>query len=257
MVIRGCNNDDSKNRESNIQRVISGNDFMLHKIKADSNVSIPITWQSRGDLDPLEWPRPNWPFWRHRNKIQLWEAAFLCFDIDPHKRSYQDIDHFDLHTIEIGVCLSQLKKDLFLKEFFSTPYTSAQGMVSTFDLVKLSELAEWAVDVGYSIPKELAKFARKPDSETVFHGENQDINSYRNRAQKKASINRVFLENCIANGISPNIDSIWKYIIENVGEPDFLFISANNKSAITASKQQVQRRNLARQLKCLLNKIKN
>jgi hypothetical protein len=129
-------------------------------------------------------------------------------------------------------------------------------MVSTFDLVKLSELAEWAVDRGYGIPRELAIFARKPDLEIVFHGNNQDINSYRNRKQKKAFINRVFLEHCIANDISPNIDSIWKYIIENVGEPDFLFISANKKSATTESKQQVQRKNLARQLKRLLNKFK-
>jgi len=49
---------------------------MLHKIKADSNVSIPITWQSRGDLDPLEWPRPNWPIWRHRNKIEEIAAIY-------------------------------------------------------------------------------------------------------------------------------------------------------------------------------------
>ena len=230
---------------------------MLNNKKTDSNALMPIVWQSRGDLDPLEWPRPNWLIWRNKNKIELWEAAFLCFDIDPHRRSYQDIDHFDLHTIEIGVCLSQLKKEIFLKEFFSTPYTSAQGIVSTFDLVKLSELAEWAIDRGYGIPNELAKLARKPDSESVLHGENQDINLYRNRKQKKTSINRVFLENCIANGIPPNIDSVWKYIIENVGEPDFLFISADKKSAITESKQQVQKRNLARQLKRFLNKFNN
>ena len=238
-------------------RVISGKDIMLQKKKTDSNVSMPIIWQSRGDLDPLEWPRPNWTIWRYRNKIELWEAAFLCFDIDPHKRSYHDIDHLDLHTIEIGVCLSQLKKDIFLKEFFSTPYTPAQGMVSTFDLVKLSELAEWAVDRGYGIPKELAKFIRKPDSETVIHGESKDINSYRNRTQKKATINRVFLENCITHGISPDIDSIWGYIIENVGEPDFLFVSVNKKYAITVSEQKVQRRNLARQLNRILTKFKS
>ena len=204
-----------------------------------------------------EWPGPNWVLWKKKTKVELWEAAFLCFDIDPQKRSYLDIDHHDLHTLEASVCLELLKSNLFLKEFFSTPYTQAQGEVSNFDLVKLSELAEWAVDRCYGIPKELAKFAMKPDSETIFHGENQDINSYRNRKQKKAFINRVFLKNCIANGISPNIDSIWEYIIENVGEPDFLFISANKKFAITASKQKVQRRNLARQLKRLLNKIKN
>jgi hypothetical protein len=230
---------------------------MSHKKKDDPNVMNPITWKYRGELDPLEWPRPNWLIWMNRNKIELWEAAFLCFDIDPHRRSYQDIDHFDLHTLEIGVCLSELKKDLFLKEFFSTPYTAAQGIVSTFDFVKLSELAEWAVYRGYGIPKELAKFVGKPNSEIIFHGKNQDIDKYRNRKQKKASVNRVFLENCVANGISPDIDSIWCYINENVGKPDFLFISANKKSAITASNQQVQRSNLARQLKRLLNKIKN
>ena len=230
---------------------------MLHKKKVDSNVSMPINWQSRGDLDLMEWPRPDWTVWRYKNKIELWEAAFLCFDIDPRKRSYADIEHYDLHTLEIGICLSQLKNDLFLKEFFSTPYTPAQGAVSTFDLVKLSELAVWAVDQCYAIAEELEEFARKPSSETVLDCVNRDINLDHNRKQKKASINLVFLENCIANGISPNIDSIWEVIIENVGEPDFLFISADKKTAITESKQQVQKRNLARQLKRLLHRSKN
>ena len=230
---------------------------MLYKKKNDPKVLTPIIWQSRGELDPLEWPRPNWTIWRQRNKIELWEAAFLCFDIDPHKRNYKDIDHFDLHTIEIGVCLSQLKKDLFLKEFFSTPYTLAQGIVSTFDLVKVSELAVWAIDRGYGIPRELAELVRKPDSDAAFYCKEQVINSSPNRAQTKASINRIFLNNCIANGISPNIGSIWKYIIENEGKQDFLFVSANKKYAITVNEQKVQRKNLARQLKRILNKLKN
>ena len=230
---------------------------MLYKKKNDLKVLTPIIWQSRGELDPLEWPRPNWMIWRQRNKIELWEAAFLCFDIDPHKRNYKDIDHFDLHTIEIGVCLSQLKKDLFLKEFFSTPYTLAQGIVSTFDLVKVSELAVWAIDRGYGIPRELAELVRKPDSDAAFYCKEQVINSSPNRIQTKASINRIFLNNCIANGISPNIGSIWKYIIENEGKQDFLFVSANKKYAITVNEQKVQRKNLARQLKRILNKLKN
>jgi len=230
---------------------------MLYKKKIDSNVSMPFIWQSRGDLDLTEWPRPDWTVWRYKNKIELWEAAFLCFDIDPRKRSYADIEHYDLHTLEIGLCLSQLKHDLFLKEFFSTPYTPAQGAVSTFDLVKLSELAAWAIDQGYVIAEELEKFARKPSSKDVLHYVNQDINSHHNRKQKKASINLVFLENCIDNGISPNIDSIWEIIIENAGEPDFLFISADKKTAITKSNKQVQKRNLARQLKRLLHRSKN
>ena len=230
---------------------------MLYKKKDDSNAVMPIIWQSRGELDPLEWPRPNWMIWRQRNKVELWEAAFLCFDIDPHKRNYHDIDHFDLHTIEIGVCLSQLKKDLFLKRFFSTPYTPAEGVVSTFDLVKLSELAGWAEDRGYGIPKELAEFAKRPDSETVFYDEEQAISSNTNRIQAKAYINRIFLKNCISNGVSPNIDSIWKYIIENAGKPNFLFVFSNKKYAVTVNEQKVLKRNLVRQLKRILNKIKN
>ena len=232
---------------------------MLHKKKIYPKVLASIIWQSRGELDPLEWPRPNWMIWRQRNKIELWEAAFLCFDIDPHKRNYKDIDHFDLHTIEIGVCLSQLKKDLFLKEFFSTPYTLAQGIVSTFDLVKISELAVWAIDRGYGIPRELAELVRKPDSDTTFYCKEQNINlnASPNRGQTKASINRIFLNNCIANGISPNIGSIWKYIIEKAGKPKFLFVFANKKYAITVNEQKVLRKNLARQLKRILNKLKN
>lgn len=230
---------------------------MLYKKKYGSNRPVPIIWKSRGELDPLEWPRPNWAIWSKRKRIELWEAAFLCFDIDPLKRNYQDIDHLDLHTIEIGVCLAQLKKDIFLKEYFSTPYTPAQGEVSTFDLVKLSELAVWAADRGYGIPDELAELSRRQNSENLFNIAKEDINISPNRKQTKSSINRLFLKCCISNGISPNIDSIWKYIVKNSGEPDFLYIYADNKTALTVNKQVVLRKNLARQLKRLLNKLRN
>lgn len=227
---------------------------MLDEKSNISKTSVPINRISRDILDPQEWPKPNWAQWRNKNKIELWEAAFLCFNIDPHLRSYQDIDHYDLHTLEIGVCLALLKSDLFLKEFFSTPYTHAQGEVSTFDLVKPSELAVWAIDRGYGIPKELAILAKKLNTETIIQSEGQDTNLHLDRKQKPATLNRTFLQNCIDEGISPNIEAIWQHIIENAGKPNFLFKIANKVTAVTINDHQVQKKNLARRLKYLLKK---
>lgn len=230
---------------------------MLNEKSNISKTSIPINRISRDILDPQEWPKPNWAQWRNKNKIELWEGAFLCFNIDPHLRSYQDIDHYDLHTLDIGVCLSLLKNDLFRREFFSTPYTHAQGNVSTFDLVKLSELATWAIERGYDIPKELLILAKKPNTKTIVQSENQDTDLHLDRKQKPATQNRAFLHDCIVEGISPNIDAIWQHIIENAGKPNFLFKTANKETAITINNHHVQKKNLARRLKYLLKKSKN
>ncbi len=246
-----------KNCERHSQTVIAGGNFMLDEKGNVSKVLIPINRISRDILDPQEWPKPNWIHWRHKNKIELWEAAFLCFNIDPHQRSYLDIDHYDLHTLEIGVCLSLLKSELFRREFFSTPYTHAQGEVSTFDSVKLPELAVWAINRGYDIPKELAVLAKKPETETITQNEDQDTNLYLDRKQKPATQNRTFLQDCIEEGISPNIEAIWQHIIENAGKPNFLFKIANKVTAITINDNQVQKKNLARRLKYLLKKSKN
>ena len=222
-----------------------------------SKASIPITRASRDILDPQEWPEPNWALWKNKKKIELWEAAFLCFNIDPHQRSHLDIDHYDLHTLDIGVCLSLLKNDLFRREFFSTPYTHAQGNVSTFDLVKLSELATWATERGYDIPNELVILAKKPNTKTMVQGEDQDTNLHHDAKQKPATQNRAFLHDCIDEGISPNIDAIWQHIIENAGKPNFLFKIANKETAITINDHHVQKKKLARRLKYLLKKAKN
>ena len=240
-----------------MQAVGTVGDAMLDGKKDILKVPVPIKSVSRGNLDHDEWPEPNWIIWKKKTKIMLWEAAFLCFDIEPHKRSYLDIDHYDLHTLKIGVCLTLLKGDLFLKEFFSTSYTQAQGEVSNFDLVKLPELAVWAINRGYDIPEELAALAKKLDTDTVAHSENQGANLYPNRKQKRVALNRAFLQDCIDKGISPKIESIWKHIIENAGKPDFLFKTASKVTAVMINEDQVRKKNLARQLKRLLNIPKN
>ena len=230
---------------------------MSDQKKDISKVPVPIEPLLGGILNPHELPEPNWILWKQKTKIMLWEAAFLCFDIEPNKRSYLDIDHYDLHTLEIGVCLTLLKNDLFLKEFFSTSYTQAQGVVSNFDLVKLPELAAWAINRGYDIPEELAALAKKLDTDTVAHSENQDANLYPNKKQTQFTKNRAFLQDCIDKGISPNIESIWKHIIENAGKPNFLFKTASKITAIMINEHQVRKKNLARRLKRFLNKPKN
>ncbi len=230
---------------------------MSDQKKDISKVPVPIEPLLGGILNPHELPEPNWILWKQKTKIMLWEAAFLCFDIEPNKRSYLDIDHYDLHTLEIGVCLTLLKNDLFLKEFFSTSYTHAQGVVSNFDLVKLPELAVWAINRGYDIPEELAALAKKLDTDTVAQSENQDANLYPNKKQTQFAKNRAFLQECIDKGISPDIESIWKHIIENAGKPNFLFKTASKITAITINEHQVRKKNLARRLKRFLNKPKN
>ena len=240
-----------------MEAVVTVGDAMLDVKKDISKVPVLIKPVSIDIKGRNEWPGPNWVLWKKKTKIELWEAAFLCFDIDPQKRSYLDIDHHDLHTLEASVCLELLKSDLFLKEFFSTPYTQAQGEVSNFDLVKLSELAAWAINRGYDIPEELAVLAKKPDSDTVVHGVNQDANLRTNTKQTQITKNRAFLQECIDKGISPNIESIWKHIIENAGKPNFLFKSASKITAITLNEHQVRKKNLARRLKRFLNRSKN
>jgi hypothetical protein len=239
-----------------MQAVVTVGSAMIDEKIDISKIPVPIKLVSRGNPDRDEWLEPNWILWKQKTKIMLWEAAFLCFDIEPNKRSYLDIDHYDLHTLEIGVCLALLKNDLFLKEFFSVPYTHAQGVVSNFDLVKLPELAAWAINRGYDIPEELAALAKKLDTDTVAHSENQDANLYPNKKQTQLSKNRAFLQECIDKGISPDIESIWKHIIENAGKPNFLFKTASKITAITINEHQVRKKNLARRLKRFLNKPK-
>jgi len=230
--------------------------------KAAKAKDVSITGSSSGAIVPKaeamdKTDKPDWNFWKDQTRIRLWEAAFLCFDIDPHKQSYQDIDHQDLHSMDPGVCLSLLKDDLFLKEFFSNPYTHAQGEASNFDYVKPPELAAWAIDRGYDIPEELAALAKKPDTATVVHSENQDANLHPDRKQTRANKNRAFLQDCIDKGVSPMIESIWQHIIANAGKPNFLFKTASKVTATTINEEQVRKKNLARQLKRLLNTSKN
>ena len=230
---------------------------MLDEGKEISKIPAQTNRLSRGIPDPHKWPRPDWNFWKHKTKIELWEASFLCFDIDPRNHSVREIDHYNLHNIEASACLSILKNNLFLKEFFSNSYTHAQGKASNFDFVKLPELAAWAINRGYDIPKELAALAEKPETDTVYHTENQDVNLHPDRKQTQSTENRTFWQDCIDTGISLDIESIWQHIMKNAGEPNFLFKTANKVTATTTNEYQVQKKNLARRLKRFLNKPKN
>ena len=230
--------------------------------KAEKAKAVSITGFRSGTEVPIaeamdKTDKPDWNFWKDKTKIRLWEAIFLCFDIDPREQNYLDIEHNDLHNMEASVCLSLLKDELFLKEFFSNLYTQAQGLASAFDWVKPPELAAWAIDRGYDIPKELAALAKKPDTATVAHSENQDANLHPDRKQTRVTKNRAFLQDCIDKGVAPKIESIWKHIIANAGKPNFLFKTASKVTATTINEEQVQKKNLARQLKRLLNISKN
>ncbi len=85
-----------------------------------------------------------------RTKIKLWEAAFLCYDIDPRNQEHRDIKNRDYE--EVNDYLDLLKDNFNLLDF---------------DFVSPLEVATWALDRDLDIPKELAVLAKKPDTATV------------------------------------------------------------------------------------------
>ena len=121
-----------------------------------SKVPPPIEPLSGSSSPPLIWHKPDWNFWKHKTKIKLWEAAFLCCDIDSRNQDYRDIK--GRHYEKVAIYLNLLKDNLNRLDF---------------GFVNLPEVAEWALSKDFDIPKELAALAKKPDTVTV---ENTQVN---------------------------------------------------------------------------------
>jgi len=111
----------------------------------------------------------DWAFWRHKTEVELWEAAYLSFNIDPdsQKKIYQSYgrSYFGPRNEKVSKCLRLLKDNLYQRQFFSPPAFICSD--SDFQLVNLSEFATWCLHIGYDIPKELTALAKSTDSASV------------------------------------------------------------------------------------------
>ncbi len=196
---------------------------MSDEKKEISKAPPPIEPLSGSSSPPLIWHKPDWNFWKHKTKIKLWEAAFLCCDIDSRNQGYRDIK--GRHYEKVAIYLDLLKDNLNRLDF---------------DFVNLPEVVEWALSKDLDILKELAALAKKPNI--------QDESSTPNRKQTRINENRAFLLDCLEQGVSHNIASIWQHIIAHAGEPNFLFKTASKLTATLIDGKQVERKNLSRQL---------
>jgi len=141
---------------------------MSDEKKEISKAPPPIEPLSGSSSPPLIWHKPDWNFWKHKTKIKLWEAAFLCCDIDPHNQDYRDIK--GRHYEKVAIYLDLLKDNLNRLDF---------------DFVNLPEVVEWALSKDLDIPKELAAFAKKPDTATATKSEKQDTNLTQSKQESK------------------------------------------------------------------------
>jgi len=142
-----------------------------------SKVPPPIEPLSGSSSPPLIWHKPDWNFWKHKTKIKLWEAAFLCCDIDSRNQGYRDIK--GRHYEKVAIYLNLLKDNLNRLDF---------------EFVNLPEVAEWALSKDLDIPKELAALAESQDTDTVDKSENKQTLSSTNRGIPKQEVITAFGE---------------------------------------------------------------
>ncbi len=212
---------------------------MSDEKKEISKAPSPIEPLSGSSSPPLIWHKPDWNFWKHKTKIKLWEAAFLCCDIDPRNQDYRDIK--GRHYEKVAIYLNLLKDNLNRLDF---------------EFVNPPEVAEWAlsIDLDIHIPKELAALARKPDEAIASSEKNAKESTV--EAPVRFDKKRAFLLDYLNKEKPPNFASVWQYIQDNAGKENFLFRSASRSTATMTDGETVYRTNLNRQLKRLIEKIK-
>ena len=211
---------------------------MSDEKKQVSKVPPPIIPLSGSSSPPLIWHKPDWNFWKHKTKIKLWEAAFLCCDIDSRNQDYRDIK--GRHYEKVAIYLDLLKDNLNRLDF---------------DFVNLPEVAEWALSKDLDIPKELAALAKKPD-EAIAPSEKNANESTTKEAPMRFDKKRAFLLDYLNKEKPPNFASVWQYIQDNAGKEKFLFRSAGRSTATMTDEEIVEKKNLSRQFGKLLEKIK-
>jgi len=121
----------------------------------------------------------DWSFWQHIPKVKLWQAAYLACDVDPDKKSYDDILNSNKrnsftrnHDVEASKLLRRLEANIDSRHFTK----SVQGRYKQSWEVRLSEFSVWCLHVGIDIPQELASLAKAAaQAETVANdgGEKQ------------------------------------------------------------------------------------
>jgi len=198
--------------------------------------------------------KPNWMEWKYTPQVRVWQACALSLDIEPNSikrtkdswltgpgidqlfedESFQSENEKKEFKSRQKILLNNLNSKENPLWFSPNPNRPNLGEIS------LPEFAAWCSCVEWSIPKELTTLAKKPNI--------QDEKSTPNRKQTRSNENRAFLQDCIDQGISPNIASIWQHIIANAGKQNFLFKTASKATATTVDGDRVERKNLRRVL---------
>ena len=116
----------------------------------------------------------DWDFWKHKTKVELWQAACLSCNVNPdsQKKMYQRYgkSHYGTRNEKITKRLELLIDNLHLSKFFTTQNFKSSS--PSFQTVILSEFVKWCFHIGYDIPKELKDLSkRNSDAGTGKHTE--------------------------------------------------------------------------------------
>ncbi len=225
----------------------------IEPLSGGGSTFIVIKWREVAE-------KPDWKEWKYTPQVRVWQACALSLDIEPYSinfyplswktgpyadqlfedESFQSENEKKEFKSRMRILLNNLNSKENPLSFSPNPNRPNLGEVN------LSEFASWCSSVEWSIPQELAALAKKPNI--------QDENSIPNKKQTRSNENRAFLQDCIAQGVSPDIASIWQHITAHKGEPNFLFRTAGASSATTIDGKPVEKKNLRRQLDGILKK---
>jgi hypothetical protein len=111
--------------------------------------------------------RPNWPKWRHVPQVRLWEGVALSLDVEPKQfeaKAYALIQG-QLYAGE----WEEFRSRLFVATRNLHGALKAKSPIAGYPeecMVSLSELAAWAISVGWKIPGEFAILAESQRTPT-------------------------------------------------------------------------------------------
>lgn len=109
--------------------------------------------------------KPNWGKWGQVLDVRLWEGVALSLDIEPHPYGASDTD------LPAEFWISDESKELDERLFVATRnLPSAGGLAFTQivtgdpsrSMVRLRQFAEWALSLGWNVPREFEDLASRP-----------------------------------------------------------------------------------------------
>jgi len=101
---------------------------------------------------------PDWDHWKRRVDVELWEAAFLSYNINPNLLDYRDIRNCGMGNDKVFERLRLLRDNLHLREFFSP---CRIDIIEDYrNVVRLYEYARWCISNGTDIPDGLSNIAK-------------------------------------------------------------------------------------------------